>query len=140
MVSSSVSYSIVPPTKYTPQVQIEMPTLEGIKFGGGHRGPVDSAMESKSFLPQMNTGTQQNYSVKLNVPDNDAAGAVSIAMIAKIPVGFELYSTGIKDAAFYPPKEVYQNQRTVDNERVLRFMNSKSDLLHQRMVGEQYKE
>jgi len=77
--------------------------------------------------------------VNQKAQDNDAAGGVSIAMIAKMPPGYELYSYGIKDAAFYPPKEVYKNQRIVDNARAERFMNAKSDSVHQQMVDQQYK-
>jgi hypothetical protein len=137
MVSPSASYSIVPPTKYTPQVQIEMPTLEGIKFGGGYKGPVDSSMESKPFLPQINTGSQQNDSVKKNVQNNDAAGNVTLESIAKTPTNYAQYFTAIPDAAFYAPKEIYKNQKNVDNARALRQLSS--DRLHQEMINQQYK-
>jgi hypothetical protein len=83
--------------------------------------------------------SQPTSSVKQNVSDNDVAGSVSIAMIATMPIGYELYSMGIKDAPFYPPKEVYKNQRIVDNARAERFMNAKSDSVHQQMVDQQYK-
>jgi hypothetical protein len=135
MVTPSLSYNIMPPTRYTPQVQIEMPMLEGIKFG--HKSPVDNAMESKSFLPQMNTGSQQNDSVKKNVQNNDAAGTVTIESIAKMPTNYAQYFTAIPDAAFYAPKEIYKNQKTVDNARALRQLSS--DRLHQEMIRQQYK-
>ncbi len=70
--------------------------------------------------------------------DNDAAGSVTIASIAVVPLGFEAYSIAMKDVAFYPPSQVYKNQKTVDNIRVLRMMNAKSDQLHQQMVDQQY--
>jgi hypothetical protein len=135
MVAPSLSYNIMPPTRYTPQVQIEMPSTEGIKFG--HRSPVDNAMESKPFLPQMNTGSQQNDGVKKNVQNNDAAGNVTIESIAKMPTNYAQYFTAIPDAAFYEPKEIYKNQKTVDNARALRQLSS--DRLHQDMVNQQYK-
>jgi hypothetical protein len=136
MVSPSVSYSIVAPTKYTPQVQIEMPSLDGIKFGG-HKGPVDNAMETKPFLPQMNTGSEQNDSVKKNVQNNDAAGNVTIESIAKMPTNYAQYFTAIPDATFYESKEIYKNQKNVDNARALRQLSS--DRLHQEMINQQYK-
>ena len=135
MVTPSVSYSLVTPTRYAPQVQIEMPSTEGIKFG--HRSPVENAMESKPFLPQMNTGPQQNDSVKKNVQNNDAAGNVTIESIAKMPTNYAQYFTAIPDAAFYAPKEIYKNQKTVDNARALRQLSS--DRLHQEMIRQQYK-
>jgi hypothetical protein len=43
----------------------------------------------------------------------------------------------MKDVAFYEPKEIYKNQKVVDNVRVLRQMSS--DRLHQEMINLQYK-
>ena len=134
MVTPPVSYSLVAPTRYAP-VQIELPSTEGIKFG--YRSPVDNAMESKSFLPQMNSGSEQNDSVKKNVQNNEAAGNVSIESIAKQPANYAQYFVMMPDVAFYAPKEIYRNQKTVDNVRALRQMSS--DKLHQDMVNQQYK-
>jgi hypothetical protein len=137
MVSPSVSYSLVSPTRYVPQAQIELPSTEGIRFGG-HKGPVDNAMEAKPMLPQMETNQQQTSSVKKNVQNNEAAGNVTIDSIAKQPVGYGQYFGTMPDVAFYAPKEVYRNQKVIDNARVLRQMSS--DKLHQEMVDSQYKE
>ena len=82
---------------------------------------------------QTQTNTQQ---VKSNVQDNDAAAGVSIANIARTPVGFNSYMVALTDAAFYAPKEIYRNQKTVDNARALRQLAS--DRLHQQMVDQQY--
>ncbi len=136
MVTPQISYSLVAPTRYAP-VQIELPSTEGIKFG--YRGPVDNAMESKPFLPQMNTGSEQNASVKKNVQNNEAAGNVTIESIAKQPANYAQYFTMIPDVAFYAPKEIYKNQKTVDNARTLRGLQGGSDRLHQEMVNQQYK-
>jgi hypothetical protein len=136
MVTPQVSYSLVAPTRYAP-VQIELPSTEGIKFG--YRGPVDNAMESKPFLPQMNTGSDQNASVKKNVQNNEAAGNVTIESIAKQPANYAQYFTMIPDVAFYAPKEIYKNQKVVDNARTLRGLQGGSDRLHQEMVNQQYK-
>jgi hypothetical protein len=136
MVTPSSAYSLVVPTRQQ-QVQVEMPTLEGIKFG--YRGPVDSAMESKPFLPQMNTDSQQNSTVKKNVQNNEAAGNVTIESIAKQPANYAQYFGVIPDVAFYAPKEIYKNQKTVDNARTLRGLQGGSDRLHQEMVNQQYK-
>jgi hypothetical protein len=123
MVTPSVSYNISAPTRYSPQVQIELPTLEGIKFGG-NKGPVDSAMESKPMLPEMNQGQQQLSSVNRNAQNNDAAGNVTIDSIAKQPVGYAQYFGIMPDVAFYAPKEIYKNQKTVDNARALRQLST----------------
>ncbi len=136
MVTPQISYSLVAPTRYAP-VQIELPSTEGIKFG--YRGPVDNAMDSKPFLPQMNTGSEQNASVKKNVQNNEAAGNVTIESIAKQPANYAQYFTAIPDNAFYAPKEIYKNQKVVDNARTLRGLQGGSDRLHQEMVNQQYK-
>jgi hypothetical protein len=136
MVTPQISYSLVAPTRYAP-VQIELPSTEGIKFG--YRGPVDNAMDSKPFLPQMNTGSEQNASVKKNVQNNEAAGNVTIESIAKQPANYAQYFTTIPDNAFYAPKEIYKNQKVVDNARTLRGLQGGSDRLHQEMVNQQYK-
>jgi hypothetical protein len=135
MVTPSISYNIVAPTRYTPQAQIEMPSIEGIKFG--NKSPVENAMDAKPMLPQMNQVQQQNDSVKRNVQNNEAAGNVTLESIAKQPVGYAQYFSAIPDAAFYAPKEIYKNQKTVDNVRALRQLSS--DKLHQDMVNQQYK-
>ena len=135
MVAPEISYSLVAPTRASAQPQIEMPTLEGIKFG--YKNAVDNAMESKPFVPQMNDTSQQNDSVKKNVDNNELAGNITIESIAKQPANYAQYFFMLPDVAFYAPKEIYRNQKTVDNVRALRQMSS--DRLHQQMVDQQYK-
>jgi hypothetical protein len=95
-------------------------------------------MQQRFELMQSNI-TQPASSVNRNAMPNDLAGGIDIASIASVPTGFNAYSFILKDAAFYEPKEVYKNQRTVDNERVLRGLTRGSDSLHQEMVNQQYK-
>jgi len=84
------------------------------------------------------TQTQQTTTVKKNVQDNSAAGGVSIAAMATQPMGFNTYSVVMQDVAFYAPKEIYKNQRTVDNARAQRLLNGASDRVFQQMVDQQY--
>jgi hypothetical protein len=135
MAAPTVSYSLVTPTRQSIQPQVELPMLEGIKFGV--KNAVDSAMESRPFVSQMNDNSQQNDSVKKNVANNELAGNVSIESIAKQPANYAQYFVMMPDVAFYAPKEIYRNQKTVDNVRALRQMSS--DRLHQQMVDQQYK-
>jgi negative regulator of sigma E activity len=135
MVSTqSVNYSLIPPTRQT-QSQIEMPVLEGIKFNG-NKSPVESAIETRPIILQTSTG-QQTDTVKKNVQNNELAGGVSIEAIAKQPTNYAQYFTMIPDVAFYAPKEIYKNQKTIDNARALRLLSS--DRLHQQMIDRQYK-
>ena len=132
----TVSYSLSTPSRYIPQATIESPTVDGIKFGG-FKGPVDSAMESKSVQPDTNDNQQQASSVNKNVQNNDAAGNVTIESMATQPQGYAAYSFTLADAQFYTPKEIYKNQNNVDNARALRQLGS--DKLHQQMVDQQYR-
>ena len=128
------SYTILPPTRQ-PMQSVEMPMIEGLKFG--FKSPVENAMESKPFVMQMNTESQQGDAVKKNVQNNELAGNISIESIAKQPANYAQYFVMIPDVAFYAPKEIYKNQKTVDNARALRQLSS--DRLHQEMVNQQYK-
>ena len=130
----TTSYSLALPTRQTP-VQTDMPVLEGIKFSG-NKTPVESAIETRPFILQSTTN-QQSDTVKKNVQNNELAGGVTIESIAKQPTNYAQYFSMIPDAAFYEPKEVYKNQKTVDNVRALRLLSS--DRLHQQMVDQQYK-
>lgn len=76
--------------------------------------------------------------VNRNTANNEAAGGVDINKMALAPVGYNEYlNLTLRDAAFYAPKEVYKNQRNVDNVRALRQMSS--DKLHQEMVQQQWR-
>ena len=81
---------------------------------------------------------QSTETVKKNVQPNELAGGVDIAAMAIQPKGFDVYATTIlKDGAFYAPKDIYGNQKTVDNARALRSLSS--DRLHQDMIDLQYR-
>ena len=81
---------------------------------------------------------QSTETVKKNVQPNELAGGVDIASIAIQPKGFDVYATTImKDGAFYAPKDIYGNQKTIDNARALRQLSS--DRLHQDMIDLQYR-
>jgi hypothetical protein len=94
----------------------------------------------------MNTQTVDNSAasgstntVKRNVANNELAGGIDLTKIAVQPVGFNNYMTlTLSDAVFYAPKEVYPNQRVVDNARAQRLLQGASDKLHQEMVNSQY--
>ena len=98
-------------------------------------GPTSSG---KTYTMQENI-QQQTSTVNRNVQPNDLAGGIDLTAMASVPQGFNAYSFMMKDAAFYEPKEVYKNQKTVDNERVLRGLTRGSDRLHQEMIDQQYK-
>jgi hypothetical protein len=114
------TYSIIPPNTLTDK-----------------SNPLNDSFEQKQFLPQNNISISTGPVVNKNAQDNEAAGGVSINRIALAPTGYGDYlNFTLKDASFYAPKEVYKNQRNVDNARALRQMTN--DSKHREMVELQY--
>jgi len=113
----------------------ETPSLAN-NFLTNRTNPINSIIEDKPQKPELESKQTQTQQVKSNVQDNDAAAGVSIASIARTPVGFNTYMIALTDASFYAPKEIYRNQKTIDNTRALRQLAS--DRLHQQMVDQQY--
>jgi hypothetical protein len=125
----------------TRQQEVETPQFQIASFSGAGRAgnPLSEIMMQQRFEMMQSNITPAMSSVNKNVQSNELAGGVDIASMATVPTGFSAYSIVLKDSAFYEPKEVYKNQRTVDNERVLRGLTRGSDSLHQQMVDQQYK-
>lgn len=118
--STPQSYAMLPPNFLTDRTNPLTEIVEG-------RQPITT-----NTAP-VNTGPAVNR----NASDNDAAGGVSINRMALAPIGYGDYlNFALKDAAFYAPKEVYRNQRTVDNARALRQLTN--DMRHKEMVEQQY--
>ena len=131
-------YSLqAPPGLTNRQPDVEIPQNEGIKIGG--RSALNDAIEQRTMLPTTTAQEQKTDAVNKNVQPNELAGQVDIAAIATQPVGFQTYSFVLTDAQFYAPREIYRNQRTVDNVRAQRLLQGASDRLHQSMVDQQYK-
>jgi hypothetical protein len=131
---------------YQPRLQervmeLDAPQMQIASFGGlGKPGnPLSEMLMQQRFEMMQDNIQQQAGTVNRNVLPNELAGSVDIASIATIPQGFAAYSFMLRDAAFYEPKEMYKNQKTVDNERVLRGLTRGSDRLHQEMIDQQYK-
>lgn len=99
--------------------------------------PINSILETK-LVSSETSDKQSTQQVKSNTSDNSLAGSVTLAQIAVMPGGYAQYLTlALVDASFYPAKEVYRNQRTVDNARALRQLSS--DRLHQQMIDQQWR-
>lgn len=100
--------------------------------------PVNNMLNQNTQFSTNTLAPATGPAVKKNVKDNDAAGGVTLASIARQPIGFESYMGIMQDRPFYPPKEIYKGQRVVDNVRAQRLLNGASDRLHQQMVDQQY--
>lgn len=102
------------------------------------RGTTLTALTEVRAIIESSQNEQRTETVKKDIQPNDLAGGVDIAAMATQPKGFDVYaSTILADNSFYAPKDIYGNQKTVDNARALRQLSS--DRLHQEMVDQQYR-
>jgi len=119
-----------------PVVAVDIPQAQS-NFTTDRTNPINDIIENKQSTIEQERKDTNTQQVKSNVQDNDAAAGVSIDTIARTPTGFSNYMIALSDANFYAPKEIYRNQRNVDNARALRQLAS--DRLHQEMVDQQYR-
>ena len=115
---------------------IEIATNTGLNLTG--KNPISEYLEQKPILNDNQPTNTFNTNLNRATPDNELANGISIETLARTPVGFAAYSFVIPDATLYPEKEIYRNQKPVDNVKIQRALTGASDLLHQRMVDQQY--
>ncbi len=98
--------------------------------------PVDNEQQEREDRQARATASQSSSASAVGV---ELGTGVSLAALATTPSGYSTYSVQIiEQTAFYAPKEIYRNQRTVDNDRVRQGLSSRSDSLHQSIVDSQY--
>jgi len=114
----------------------EVPTQQQ-NFLTNKADPINQIVDSKPQLNETET-KQTTQQIKSNTTDNELATGIPLTQLATAPTGYNQYLNFVlQDASFYPVKEVYRNQRIVDNSRVLRQLSS--DSVHQQMIDQQYK-
>jgi hypothetical protein len=131
---------VVAPVAYQPAISaaIEMEQPQQTRnFTTDRTNPINDIIEGRSQLAEQQTEQPATSSVNRSAQNNEAADGVDINNLAVIPVGFASYNIALKDVAFYQPKEIYRNQRTIDNRRALQ--NLRSDQLHQQMIDQQWR-
>jgi hypothetical protein len=68
----------------------------------------------------------------------EAKQDAQFAALANVP-GFNAYQAAtIPDAAFYRQEQIYTRATIPDNQRAQRALNQRSDIIHQRMVDQQF--
>jgi len=115
--------------------ELEQPQQQR-NFTTDKTNPINDIIDSKPIVAEQKIESNL-LAVNRNVQNNEIAGGIDISNIAVVPVGFGVYNVALKDVAFYPSKEIYRNQRTVDNRRALQ--NLRSDQLHQQMINQQWR-
>lgn len=117
--------------------QAELPVTTST-FLTNKADPLNQLIEEKPTVDQDKKVEDKPQVLKQNVVNNELATGSDISTIAVMPVGYNVYTNLIlRDVAFYTPKEIYRNQKTVDNVRALRQLAS--DRLHQELVDQQYR-
>jgi len=113
----------------------EAPRTESLRFGSPN--PVNNLIMSVPSMPD-NMQSTTTAAVNAQVRDNELAAGINLDAIAREPTNFQTYMAALPDAPFYAPREVYRNQRVVDNARAQRILSGSSDAVHRRMVEQQY--
>jgi hypothetical protein len=86
-----------------------------------------------------NESERQTQAVKRKVEPNEMDSVTTIAALTQSPLGFDAYLRGqIQDGNLYAPKEIYKNQKVIDNRRAERILNMQSDARYEEMVNKQY--
>jgi hypothetical protein len=128
------NYNIFAVQEYRQQ-EAEQVTQQ-ISFLTDLNNPLKQIIESQQL--QQTKQDQPQQSQRREIAPNELALGVNLAQIAVVPQGYASYTNFIlRDASFYEPKEVYKNQKVVDNIRILRGLGS--DQKHQDLVNLQYK-
>lgn len=118
--------------------QTEQEQTKNESFSPVGRNIINDYLGTLPKVDEQNNSDNKKSSVNRNAPNNEIATGVDIAQMQKLPPGYDVYSIGMQDAAFYTSKEVYKNQKVIDNQRVLRQLNARSDRLHEEMVNGQF--
>lgn len=117
---------------------VETNTALSSNFLTDRSNPINTVLEQRLQMPPASTMNATGPTVNTRAADNEAAAGVTIATMALAPAGYGDYlNFTIRDAAFYAPREIYRNQRNVDNQRALRQLTN--DSRHREMVEQQYR-
>lgn len=120
------------------QIQTETNISLGTSLFSRPGDPFQDYVNKNNITVDNETKEMKATSINRNAQDNDVAGTSRIERMAVVPVGFGSYSNfNLSNIAFYEPKEIYKNQKVIDNVRALRQLSS--DRLHQEMVEQQYR-
>lgn len=136
-VEGTQSQAIQPTFFTSEQRQQELETqTPSTNFLADLNNPIKQLLESQQV--QQVSQEPAASTTKRDPQPNDLAVGVNLAQMATIPQGYTGYlNLALKDASFYESKPIYQNQRVIDNVRVLRGLGS--DQKHQQMVQDQYR-
>lgn len=131
---STQNYAIFATQELRQQEQEQ--TAQTVNFLTDLNSPLRQILDAQPF--QQAGLDQQPQRQRRDTAPNELAVGVNLAQMATQPQGYASYTNfALRDASFYEPKEVYRNQKVIDNVRVLRGLGS--DRKHQDLVNLQYR-
>lgn len=152
VVDNTINLLQPPTTVEAPKPTVQMAAIEmknlqdndlvvfSNNFLTNRANPLTEIVENNT-RPTNNSVEQKESTLNRNATNNELAGNVQLENMAVQPVGYNAYlQLALRDVAFYAPKEIYRNQRVIDNQRAVRLLNFASELKHQEMVNQQYGE
>lgn len=117
--------------------EVEFPKLLETNFTD-KTSPITEILEKKIDTESANK-EQPKDTQKKEVQNNELADGVDIAAMAVQPKGYETYNTlTLIDSPFYISKEIYRNQKPIDNAKASRSFQLRNDMVHQQMIEQQY--
>ena len=112
-------------------------------MNSGSTGGGSSGSDSNNSAPSQG---QVTAAAGAAMKDADSAGSmeqqkqvqnVVIGAMSYVP-GFDVYNVALKDVPFYKSRAIYGNQRTVDNRNASRGLFGATDVVHDKMVQQQF--
>lgn len=98
--------------------------------------PLDSEQQEREDRVARNTARDSSSATAVGA---ELGTGASLTAMAQVPQGYAAYSVQlITQVPFYAPREVYRNQRVVDNDRLRRGLSGRSDQVHNNIVDSQY--
>ena len=114
-------------------------TMFANNFLTNRANPLTEIVENNT-KPNNSTTEQKDKPMNKTAQNNELAIGVNIDRIATQPTGYNSYlQLALTDASFYAPKEIYRNQRVIDNQQAVRLLNFASDAKHKEMTEQQYR-
>jgi hypothetical protein len=100
--------------------------------------PLTEIIDNNTKTNSGSSTEQKENPLNKTAQNNELSMGISLDRMMMQPIGYNSYlQLALRDASFYAPKEIYKNQKVIDNSRVLRQLSS--DRLHQEMVEQQYR-
>jgi hypothetical protein len=133
-IQNTQNYAIFAVQEYRQQESEQV--SQQVNFLTDLNNPIKQILDAQQF--QQAVVDQPQQSQRRDTATNELSVGVNLAQMATIPQGYASYTNFVlRDASFYEPREVYKNQKVVDNIKVLRGLGS--DRKHQDLVNLQYK-